>query len=137
MLSSRSFASTIRTTALLALLTGLLLFIGRAIGGPSGMIIAFGFAIVMNFGAYWFSDKIALKMSGAQEVSAEEAPELHRIVADLARHAGLPMPRVYIVNDPTPNAFATGRDPQHAAVAAIVAATELMRMSRCFTCASS
>lgn len=118
MLSSRSFASTIRTTALLALLTGLLIFIGRAIGGPGGMIIAFGFAIAMNFGAYWFSDKIALKMSGAREVTADEAPELHGIVADLARRAGLPMPRVYIVNDPTPNAFATGRDPQHAAVAA-------------------
>lgn len=118
MISRYSFASTVRTTALLALLTGLLVFIGRALGGPGGMIIAFGFAIVMNFGAYWFSDKIALKMSGAREVSAADAPELHQIVADLAQRAGLPMPRVYIVDDPTPNAFATGRDPQHAAVAA-------------------
>jgi heat shock protein HtpX len=118
MLSRYSFASTVRTTALLALLTGLLVFIGRALGGPGGMLIAFGFAIAMNFGAYWFSDKIALKMSGAREVSAADAPELHRIVADLAQRASLPMPRVYIVDDPTPNAFATGRDPQHAAVAA-------------------
>src|SRR3954447_24345810 len=118
MLSRRSFASAIRTTALLALLTGLLVFIGRAIGGPGGMVIAFGFAIAMNFAAYWFSDKIALKMAGAREVSAADAPELHHIVGTLAQQAGLPMPRVYIVDDPTPNAFATGRDPQHAAVAA-------------------
>jgi heat shock protein HtpX len=100
------------------LLTGLLVVIGRAVGGPSGMLIAFGFALAMNFGAYWFSDRIALKMSGAREVSATEAPILHGIVADLAGRAGMPMPRVYIVEDPTPNAFATGRDPQHAAVAA-------------------
>lgn len=118
MLSRQSFGSTIRTTALLALLTGLLVVIGRAVGGPGGMVIAFGFALAMNFGAYWFSDKIALKMSGAREVSADEAPILHGIVADLSRRAGLPMPRVYIVDDPTPNAFATGRDPHHAAVAA-------------------
>lgn len=118
MLSRQSFASTIRTTMLLALLTGMLVFIGRAIGGPGGMVIAFGLAMAMNFGAYWFSDKIALKMAGAREVSAADAPELHAIVADLARRAGLPMPRVCIVDDPTPNAFATGRDPQHAAVAA-------------------
>lgn len=115
MLSRQSFGSTVRTIAMLALLTGLLVVIGRAVGGPGGMIIAFGFAIAMNFGAYWFSDKIALKMAGAKEVTAAEAPELHGIVAELA---ALPMPRVYIVDDPTPNAFATGRDPQHAAVAA-------------------
>lgn len=118
MFSRQSFGSTIRTTALLALLTGLLVVIGRAIGGPGGMIIAFIFAIAMNFGAYWFSDKIALKMAGAKEVTAADAPELHQIVAELAERAKLPMPRVYLVDDPTPNAFATGRDPQHAAVAA-------------------
>lgn len=118
MVSSQSFGSTIRTTALLALLTGLLVVLGRAVGGPGGMVIAFGFALAMNFGAYWFSDKIALKMAGAREVSAIEAPILHGIVADLSGRAGLPMPRVYIVDDPTPNAFATGRDPRHAAVAA-------------------
>ena len=110
---------------MLALLTGLLVVIGRAIGGAGGMIIAFIFAIAMNFGAYWFSDKIALKMAGAKEVTAADAPELHQIVAELAERAKLPMPRVYLVDDPTPNAFATGRDPQHAAVAAT---TGIMRI---------
>ena len=125
MFSRHSFGSTIRTTAMLALLTVLLVVLGRAIGGPGGMIIAFFFAIAMNFGAYWFSDKIALKMAGAKEVTAADAPELHGIVADLAARANLPMPRVYLVDDPTPNAFATGRDPQHAAVAAT---TGIMRI---------
>lgn len=82
------------------------------------MVVAFGFALVMSVGAYWFSDAIALKMAGAREVTAAEVPKLHSVVAQLARRAGLPLPRVYFVDDPTPNAFATGRDPAHAAVAA-------------------
>lgn len=126
MLSRQSFGSTVRTTAMLALLTGLLVFIGRAVGGPGGMLVAFGFALAMNFGAYWFSDKIALKMAGAKEVTAAEAPQLHGIVAELAARAALPMPRVYIVDDPTPNAFATGRDPQHAAVAATTGILQIL-----------
>ncbi len=107
----------IRTTILLAFLTGLLVIVGRIIGGFSGMIFAFIIALVMNFGTYWYSDKIVLRMYRAREVSPQEAPELHRIVENLARAAGIPKPRVYIVPTATPNAFATGRDPKHAAVA--------------------
>jgi heat shock protein HtpX len=81
------------------------------------MVLAFGLALVMNLGAYWFSDRLALAMSGAREVSDSEAPELHRIVDRLAAYARLPKPRVYVMDTPTPNAFATGRDPEHAAVA--------------------
>ncbi len=106
-----------RTTLLLAGLTALLLIVGQLIGGHTGLIIALLFALVMNFSAYWYSDKIVLASYGAQPVTANEAPELHSIVKDLARRANLPMPKVYIVNDPNPNAFATGRNPSHAAVA--------------------
>ncbi len=112
-----SLANTLKTTVLLATLTGLLVLVGRMVGGPTGMIIAFGFALLMNFGTYWFSDKLALAMSGAREVTPTDAPELHRMVADLARRANMPMPRVYIMETDTPNAFATGRDPKHGAVA--------------------
>ncbi|MGQ9499380.1 MAG: zinc metalloprotease HtpX [Dissulfurimicrobium sp.] len=106
-----------KTTVLLAVLTGLLLVAGKALGGNHGMTMALIMAGVMNLGAYWFSDKLALAMSGAVEVSEAEAPELHAIVKNLAMRAGLPKPRVYIIHTETPNAFATGRNPEHAAVA--------------------
>jgi heat shock protein HtpX len=98
---------------------------GRVLGGTSGMILAFGIAVAMNFASYWFSDSIALKMAGAREVSPEEAPDLHRIVEELCYHARLPKPRVAIVDSPSPNAFATGRDENHAVVAAT---TGILRM---------
>ncbi len=108
----------IKTFLLLAGLTVFLVFMGKVIGGRSGMYIAFLLALGMNFFSYWFSDKIVLKMYGAQEVTPAEAPELHRMVEDLCREAGIPKPRVYIIPDDSPNAFATGRNPEHAAVAA-------------------
>lgn len=117
--------STIRTTLLLATLTGLFLFIGSAIGGTGGMMIAFILAVVLNIGAWWFSGKIALAMSGAKEVSLEDAPELHRIVERLSEHAKIPSPRVYIIESDLPNAFATGRSPEHGAVAVT---TGIMRL---------
>lgn len=114
-----------RTTLLLAVLTGLLLVAGQLIGGQTGMVIALGLAVVMNFGAYWFSDRIVLSMYGAQEVGPHDAPELYGIVAELARRGNLPMPKVYVIQNDTPNAFATGRNPEHAAVAAT---TGIMRI---------
>jgi len=111
-------SNSIKSVLLLAALTGLLVVMGRVIGGNAGMIFAFGLAVVMNFGSYWFSDQIALKMAGAREASPEEAPELHSIVDELAYRAGLPKPRVAIVESMSPNAFATGRDANHAVVAA-------------------
>ncbi|AFV23032.1 small heat shock protein [Methanolobus psychrophilus R15] len=108
----------LKTTLLLATLTGLLVIVGQMVGGTSGMIIAFIFAVIMNFGTYWYSDKIVLKMYRAQEVTAADYPELYGIVQKLTLRANLPMPKVYIVNTSMPNAFATGRNPQHAAVAA-------------------
>ena len=107
----------LKTTLLLGLLTGLLMFIGGLIGGQNGVFIAFIFAAVMNFGSYWFSDKIVLKMYHAREATESEAPELHNMVRELALRAQLPMPRVYIIPDDTPNAFATGRNEHHAVVA--------------------
>ncbi|MGE5189956.1 MAG: zinc metalloprotease HtpX [Gemmatimonadota bacterium] len=106
-----------KTALLLAVLTALFLFIGRAVGGQQGMILAFGLAVAMNVGAYWFSDKIVLRMYGAREVSEAEAPALHGMVRRLAIAAKIPMPRVYVIPSESPNAFATGRDPAHAAVA--------------------
>ena len=107
-----------RTTVLLAALTGLLLVVGQALGGHSGMLIALVFAVVMNLGSYWFSDKLVLSMYRARPVGPGDAPVLFHTVESLARRAGLPMPRVYVMDNDTPNAFATGRSPQHAAVAA-------------------
>ena len=107
----------LKTALLLGALTALLVLLGGAIGGQSGMIFGFVLAIAMNFGSYWFSDRIALRMAGAHEVSEQEAPELHQMVATLAREAGLPKPRVAIIEADAPNAFATGRNPQHAVVA--------------------
>lgn len=109
--------NVLRTTILLAALTALFLVIGGALGGNQGLVIAFVFALVMNFASYWFSDKIVLTMYGAQEVSPQQAPDLYRIVQRLAQRAGIPMPRVYIIPSDAPNAFATGRNPQHGAVA--------------------
>jgi len=109
--------NTLKTTALLAALTALLVVIGDALGGRGGMLLFFGLAIVLNASAYWFSGDIALRMAGAREVRPEEAPELHQLVAELATYARLPMPRVAIIDNPSPNAFATGRDANHAVVA--------------------
>lgn len=115
----------LRTTLLLGALTGLLMAFGQVLGGSQGVTIALIFAIVMNFGAYWFSDKIVLRMYSAREVTESEAPQLYRIVHNLALGARMPMPKVYIIPNEGANAFATGRNPQHAAVAV----TEgLMRM---------
>lgn len=108
--------NTIKTAFLLGILSGLLLIAGQAVGGQSGLIIAFAIAALMNFGAYWFSDKMVLAMYRAQPVGPEH--RLNRIVAGLAARAGLPMPRVYVIPTDSPNAFATGRNPEHAAVAA-------------------
>jgi heat shock protein HtpX len=107
----------LRTTILLAVLTALVVWIGQMFGGPNGAVIALVLAGVMNFFSYWFSDKIVLRMYGAQEISQNDDPELFDIVRELTVKDGLPMPRVYIIPEETPNAFATGRNPEHAAVA--------------------
>jgi heat shock protein HtpX len=109
--------NTIKTGLLLGALTGLLMLIGGWFGGQNGVVIAFFFAVVMNFGSYWFSDKIVLSMYHAKAVSESEAPELYAMVKNLALRASIPMPRVYIIPGDTPNAFATGRNEQHAVVA--------------------
>ena len=109
--------NTLKTTALLAVLTALLVVIGGALGGRSGMVIFFGLALVMNFSAYWFSGAIALRMAGAREVTYDQAPDLFQLIEELATYARLPMPRVAIIDSPAPNAFATGRDARHAVVA--------------------
>ena len=109
--------NTFRTTILLAVLTALLVWIGDMLGGRQGAIIALLLAGGMNFFSYWFSDKIVIKMYGGQEVTAQDDPELHGLVQDLAQRAGLPMPKVYVLPQDTPNAFATGRNAEHAAVA--------------------
>ena len=98
-------------------LTFIFILVGTAIGGRNGAVYAFIFAALMNFFAYWFSDKIVLRMYGAKEVSQGEAPELYQMVGELVNKASLPMPKVYIIENDTPNAFATGRNPEHAAVA--------------------
>jgi heat shock protein HtpX len=109
--------NNIKTTALLGLLTGVLLVIGQIWGGQSGMILALGFAAVMNFGSYFFSDKIALSMSGAQPISRDEGPRIYQIVERLAGKANIPVPKIYMIPTDSPNAFATGRNPNHASVA--------------------
>ena len=106
-----------KTFFLMLILTVLFILVGTAIGGRSGAIYAFVFAGLMNFVMYWFSDKIVLRMYGAREVSQSEAPELYGVVAELTSKARLPMPKVYIMENDAPNAFATGRNPEHAAVA--------------------
>lgn len=109
--------NTVKTTLLLGVLTGLFLLIGAAIGGTTGMVLALVLAIGMNMGAWWFSDKLALKFSGARPVAPEAMPELQRMVATLAARAGIPAPALYVIDSPMPNAFATGRSPSKGAVA--------------------
>jgi heat shock protein HtpX len=109
-------ANGLKTALLLGVLSGLFLLIGDSLGGSRGLVMAFGLAVVMNFASYWFSDKIVLMMYRAQPVGPEHP--LSRITERLAQRAGLPMPKVYVIPDPSPNAFATGRNPSHAAVAA-------------------
>jgi heat shock protein HtpX len=106
----------IRTTILLALMTAFLLFVGQILGGRQGMLIALVLAAVMNFVSYWYSDKIVLRMYNAKEINAASSPELFGIVRNLVQRAGLPMPKVYIIPNSSPNAFATGRNPEHAVV---------------------
>src|SRR5271155_2882844 len=106
-----------KTTMLLAALTGLIMLIGQVLGGRGGLEIAFVFAIGMNFFSYWFSDKMVLKAYGAQPLDASSAPELYAIVNELANSANIPMPKLYMIDSDTPNAFAPGRTPKHAAVA--------------------
>jgi heat shock protein HtpX len=108
----------IKTAVLMAGITGLFGAVGAAIGGPQGMLLALGFAVLSNFFAYWFSDRMVLKMYNAREVDEASAPQFYRMVKELAQRAELPMPRVYLIDEDAPNAFATGRNPQHAAVAA-------------------
>jgi heat shock protein HtpX len=107
----------LKTAILLAGLTALALTVGQRLGGPTGLAYAGLFVVVMNFVSYWFSDRIALAMNGARPLPPDQLPWLHELVRDLARRAGMPMPRLYVIATATPNAFATGRNPQHAAVA--------------------
>lgn len=116
----------LKTFGLMGAITALFLFAGYELGGQSGMIMAFGFAVLMNFGSYWFSDKIVLAMYGAKELDESQAPRIFNIVRTLTMHAGLPMPRVYMIPSAQPNAFATGRDPNHAAVAVTEGITQLL-----------
>src|ERR1700730_19097010 len=109
--------NNLKTLVLLATRTALLIWIGQALGGEQGFMMGLMFAGLMNFGAYWWSDKIVLRMYGAQEVTQSEAPELYEIVRNLAHRAEIPMHKVYVIPEEAPNAFATGRNPQHAAVA--------------------
>src|SRR5690242_29338 len=115
---SKGKMNTLRTTMLLAALTALFMGIGYLIGGPTGALIALVIAGGMNLFTYWNADKIVLRMHNAQEVDARSCPQLFGIVEELARRGGLPTPRVYLIDEPHPNAFATGRNPQNAAVAA-------------------
>jgi heat shock protein HtpX len=117
-------ANGLKTALLLGLLSGVLLVIGELAGGANGLVIAFAFAAVMNFASYWFSDKIVLSMYGARE--ADPNSRLVRIVSQLAQRAGLPQPRCYVIPTQSPNAFATGRNPEHAAVAATEGILELL-----------
>ncbi len=110
--------NSLKTVFLMTLMTVLLLLVGSLIGGEQGMIMAFGISLLMNFASYWFSDKIVLMMYRAKEITQAESPKLFAIVSRVANVANLPMPKVYIIPGETPNAFATGRDPNHAAIAA-------------------
>ena len=119
-------SNALKTTVLLAGLTALLLFVGERLGGPRGLVAAGFFVVVMNFVSYWFSDRIALAMHGARPLEAAEAPWLYEAVGRLAARAGLPRPRLYLLPTRTPNAFATGRDPEHAAVAVTAGILDLL-----------
>jgi heat shock protein HtpX len=119
-------SNTLKTTLLLGLLTGLILWFGAFLGGSQGLVIAFVFAAVMNFGSYWFSDKIVLAMYRAKPVDMNEAPDLYRVVHNLATRAGMPMPKLYVIPTDAANAFATGRNAEHAAVAVTEGIMRLM-----------
>jgi heat shock protein HtpX len=119
-------ANQIKTVVLLGLLTGLLLWVGQLVGGASGLTIAFAFAIIMNVGSYWFSDKLVLKMYRAKEVKESEQPKLYHIVQEVSQQANIPMPKVYIIPSDNANAFATGRNYKHAAVAATQGILDLL-----------
>ena len=121
-----NFVAGLRTTILMAALGGLLILIGAAIGGPKGASAFLVIALVMNFVAYWFSDKIALASAGAKPISESEAPQLYQMVRELTTRADLPMPRLYLIPSEQPNAFATGRNPKHAAVAVTAGITKLL-----------
>ena len=109
--------NTIKTFVLMLFLTGILILAGGLVGGITGLIVAVVISLVLNFFTYWSSDKLALRMAGAHEVSQEQDPELHEIVDEQTRQAGIPRPRVYVINNDSPNAFATGRNPKNAAIA--------------------
>lgn len=109
--------NTLKTWLLMGILSAVLVLLGRLVGGPTGAMVAFVLSLVMNFAGYWFSDRMALAMSGARPLSESEAPELYALTRRLCRRAGLPMPRLYLIPEEQPNAFATGRNPQNAAVA--------------------
>lgn len=121
-----TFGATLRTTILLASLSGLLVVIGALIGGPSTAGLFLVFALLMNLGSYFFSDKLALAMSRAKPIEESEAPRLYQIMRELTTRAGLPMPRLYMIPQDQPNAFATGRNPKHAAVAVTRGITKLL-----------
>jgi heat shock protein HtpX len=121
-----NLSNTLKTWTLLAALGALFIAVGGLLGGRSGLVVALVFAVAMNAFVYWKSDTLALKANGARELKPGELPELRRIVGDLANRAGLPMPRLYVVDRPEPNAFATGRDPNHAAVAVTRGILDLM-----------
>jgi len=108
----------LKTAVLMAAITALFMLIGGYVGGRQGMVVALLIALGLNFFSYWFSDKLVLKMYNAREVDETSAPQFHRMIAELVQRAGLPMPRVYVIDEAAPNAFATGRNPEHAAVAA-------------------
>ncbi len=120
------FGNWLKTAILMAGIVALFGVVGTAFGGRSGMLLALAFGGAMNFFAYWFSDKIVLRMYNAQEVDAASAPQFYGLVQDLAQRAGLPMPRVYLIDEAQPNAFATGRNPEHAAVAATTGILRLL-----------
>jgi heat shock protein HtpX len=124
--TSSGFTNQLKTFALLAALGGLMIAVGGILGGTSGMVFALAIAIAMNAGVYWFSDRLALRANGARPLKPGEAPHYEQIVRDLANRAGIPMPALYLIDRPEPNAFATGRNPQHAAVAVTTGILELM-----------
>jgi heat shock protein HtpX len=121
-----NFVAGLRTTILMAALGGLLVLIGAAIGGLKGASVFLVIALLMNFVAYWFSDKIALASAGAKPISEQEAPQLYQMVRELTTRADLPMPRLYLIPSDQPNAFATGRNPKHSAVAVTAGITKLL-----------
>jgi len=120
--------NTLKTILLMGVLTGLMMAVGGALGGKSGLVMAFVFAVATNFASYWFSDKMALAMAGAQPIAREEAPELYEVVERIARRAEIPVPQIYLAPTESPNAFATGRDPEHSSIAVTAGIMRLLSM---------